>query len=141
MNIYADFNGIEQRLLGTMDVAVDMTSYGTLASLSLNKLILRVGQILQLSDEDGLTVEAEVFFDKKRMATNCSGWFAAFTSAKVITRQEMAINFSGHICFSCRRDITWHLDQVGRQYHENCPYCATPVMVPLFPPTKNKWGK
>lgn len=134
MRIYADFNGIEEYLPGSNELSLDLTGYGTLASLSFHKIKLHEGQPLELGDPDGLNVNGIAYFDQDKISGNCSGWFAKFQKGEISEGESPDHDYDAHICFKCRNDIKAHLDVVGRQFREECPFCGTPVMFPLSPP-------
>lgn len=133
MQIYADFNGVELCGSDSNILHLDLTGYGTLASLSLNQIRLKEGQLLEFADPDGLSVCATVFFDEKRVSNNCSGWFAMFHKADISESGNLEHDFCSHLCFKCRKNIKPYLDMVGRQFNEICPFCGTSVMHPLSP--------
>jgi hypothetical protein len=134
MLIYADFNGMEDSGTSPDDVLLDLTGYGTLASLNLHQVRLRVGQHLVLCDPDGLQVVGEVGFDLSRRSSRRSGWFAKFQRHSIQEGTPLEHDFAKHLCFKCRLNLKPHLEKVGRQFNENCPQCGTPVMFPLLPP-------
>ena len=134
MRIYADFNGVEEYLSNPDELSLDLTGYGTLASLSFYKVKLYEGQSMELVDLDGLSVNGVTYFDPEKVSENCSGWFAKFQKREISEGEPLDHNFDTHICFKCRKNIKPHLDVVGRQFREECPFCNTPVMFPLSPP-------
>jgi hypothetical protein len=136
MPIYADFNGLEGADSSSGFVLLDLTGYGTLASLSLHQVRLREGQRLLLGDPDGLWVTAEIEFNPSRRSPTSSGWFAKFQKSDIQESIPMEHDYNTHLCFKCRRNLKPYLDNVGRQFNENCPNCGTPVMFPLSPPEK-----
>lgn len=138
MKIYADFNGVEACTSGSNMLCLDLTGYGTLASLSLNKLKLKEGQTLDFSDTEGLSVSGEIYFDKDQVSGNCSGWFAKFQRGDISEGEPLDHDYDTHTCFTCRNNIKPYLDSVGRQFKENCPFCDTSVMITLSNPRKTK---
>ncbi len=134
MQIYADFNGLEDSAASPDDACLDLTGYGTLASLSLHQVRLRVGQQLTLCDPDGLQVMGEICFDSSRQSRHSSGWYAKFKRSDIQNGAPLEHDYATHLCFKCRRNLELHLDKIGRQFNEKCPYCSTPVMFPLLPP-------
>lgn len=134
MLIYADFNGLEESPDFPDDVCLDLTSYGTLASLSLHQVRLRVGQRLMLCDPDGLRVNGEIAFYSSRKSLPRSGWFAKFKRQDIQDGAPLEHDYATHLCFKCRQNLTPYLNKVGRQFKELCPHCGTPVMFPLLPP-------
>jgi hypothetical protein len=113
---------------------LDLTGYGTLASLSFHQIALKEGQFFEFVDPDGLSVKGMVFFDNERISKNCSGWFAKFSKADMSESATLDHDYDTHLCFKCRKNIKPHLDTVGRQFCETCPFCGTIVMHPLSPP-------
>ena len=134
MLIYADFNGLEDSVASPDEVLLDLTGYGTLASLSLHRVRLRAGQHLMLCDPDGLWVMGEINFDPSRRSSRRSGWFATFQRRGIREGASLQHDYATHLCFKCRLNLKPHLDKVGRQFNEICPHCGTPVMFPLSPP-------
>jgi hypothetical protein len=134
MLIYADFNGIEKCKADPDSVLLNLTGYGTLASLSLHKIKLYEGGTIDLCDPEGLMATGILLFDKTKVSNNSSGWFAQFKRNEISEGEPIDHDYSNHICFNCRENIKKHLDKVGRQFNEVCPYCGTPVMCPLSAP-------
>lgn len=134
MLIYADFNGSENSPASPDEVHLDLTGYGTLASLSLHQVRLRVGQHLMLCDPDGLQAMGEIGFDPSQRVSRRSGWFAKFRRRDIHEGTPLEHDYAVHLCFKCRLNLKPHLDKVGRQFNESCPHCGTPVMFPLLPP-------
>lgn len=134
MRIYADFNGIEKCEFDPGLLCLNLTGYGTLASLSFYEIKLSEGLILELSDPDGTSVVGAVFFDNNKIAKNCSGWFAKFRHDEITEGTPLIYDSNTHLCFKCRKNLKSHLDNIGRQYGEECPYCGTPIMFPMSPP-------
>lgn len=134
MLIYADFNGLEDCPNDADMAALDLTGYGTLASLSHHQVQLRVGQRIVLSDFDSLEVVGELAFDSARVSECSSGWYALFRRNDVEDIPPREYDYSTHLCVKCRSDLKRYLDKVGRNFRETCPHCGTPVMAPLLPP-------
>ena len=134
MLIYADFNGLEDSLVDADMAVLDLTGYGTLASLSRHGVQLRVVQRLAFSDFDGLEVVGEIGFDRARVSERSSGWYARFSRGEIKDVSPREHDFATHLCFKCRNDLKPYLDKVGRSFVETCPHCGTPVMAPLLPP-------
>lgn len=133
-NIYADFNGIEECRLDPNMLCLDLTGYGTLASLSLHKVKLKEGLFLVFNDPEGLSVRGITYFDQDKVSGNCSGWFARIQSDDIIENEPLEHDYDTHTCFTCRKNIKPYLDKIGRQFKENCPFCDTSIMLPLSPP-------
>lgn len=136
MKIYADFNGLEKCPSSDED-RLDLTGYGTLASLSYFQVRLRVGLRLMLCDPDGLQVIGDIEFDPLRQSSNCSGWFARFKRGDIQECEPLEHDYSSHLCFKCRLNLEPYLNKVGHQFNEICPNCGTSVMFPLLPPTES----
>lgn len=134
MRIYADFNGVEECTSSSGELCLDLTGYGTLASLSYHRIKLHEGLSLALADPDGLSVRGVVFFDQERVTKTCSGWFAKFQRTEMLESEHLTHDYDTHLCYKCRKNIKPHLDVVGRQFIEECPFCGTSVMFPLSPP-------
>jgi hypothetical protein len=134
MRIYADFNGVVEYSSASNILCINLTGYGTLASISSHQIVLKEGQFLELTDPGGLSVSAEVFFDKERVSKNCSGWFAKFSKSDMTEGEELEHDYDTHLCFKCRENMKQHLDKVGRQFSELCPFCGTSVMYSLSSP-------
>lgn len=132
--IYADFNGLEDSPASPGEARLDLTGYGTLASLSQHQLRLRNGQRLMLCDPDGLQVMGEIGFDPSRRSPRSSGWFARFQRRDIRQGEPLEHDYAPHLCFKCRLNLKPHLEKVGQQFDESCPNCGTPVMFPLLPP-------
>lgn len=135
IKIYADFNSIEPYPFDENMLCLDLTSYGTLASLSYYQISMQIGNTFTFVDPDGLTVTATVFFDSSKISTICSGWFAKFESDNIIQGAPLAHYNDLHLCFHCRKNTKPYLMRVGQQFKEHCPFCGTAVMTPLLPPT------
>lgn len=134
MCIYTDFNSVEEYDSDSNMLCLNLTGYGTLASLSARQIVLEEGQFLELIDLDGLSVRAMVFFDRERKSKNSSGWFAKFPKKDMLEGEELDHDYDTHLCFKCRENIKSYLDEVGRQFSEACPFCGTSVMYPMPSP-------
>jgi len=135
MKIYADFNGVEPCGTDGDELCLDLTGFGTLASLCRHSVKLHRGLCLTFSDFDGLVVTAAVDFDSSRVGPNSAGWYAKFRKADL--REEEAVtdyDFNDHPCFKCRINLKPHFAKVGQQFHDRCPNCGTPVLFPLSAP-------
>jgi hypothetical protein len=134
MKIYVDFNGAERCASPSDEFFLDLTGFGTLASLSRYGIQVQRNMQLTFADIDGLSVTAPVEFDRSRMNSHCSGWYAKFKKVDLAEGTPVEHNFESHLCFKCRREIKPYLNKVGQQFDEHCPYCGTSVMAPLLPP-------
>lgn len=135
MDVYADFNGLEVCSSAENDLCLDLTGYGTLASLSSYGIRLQQGQEITLADQDGLRVRAKVYFDKGRVSRNSSGWYAKFKKDELTEGAPAQHDFDTHLCFTCRKNLKPHLEKVGQNFAEECPFCGTSIMFPLLPPS------
>lgn len=132
--IYADFNNIED-FENDSFCYLNLTGYGTLASLSNNQIRLMEGMKFHFYDDCGTAVIAHVFFYRNLVNNYCSGWFAKFRKEDIFYEPVVEHNFSIHLCSRCRRNIYLDLDHtIGREYKGACTHCGELVMSPLFPP-------
>lgn len=140
MRVYADFNGIESSSEDDGLCHLDLTGYGTLASLSLQQIRLYEGMPLTLFDPDGLEVKAIAFYDARKVGENInsSGWFAKFQRGLIKECVPTLHDYDKHLCFKCRRDLKQYLREVGQEYKEKCPHCKTSIMFSLLPPARAK---
>jgi hypothetical protein len=53
---------------------------------------------------------------------------------EILEGTPLSYDNNTHLCFKCRKNLKSHLDIIGRQYKEVCPYCGTLVMFPMLPP-------
>lgn len=134
IKIYADFNGTEICTADPNILCLNLTGYGTLASLSFHRVKLRESQRLLFGDIDGLTSGGTTYFDKNRITKNCSGWFARIDQKGIYEDVAIDHNSEIHVCFSCRKNVKHYLDLTGRLFDEHCPFCGESVMTPLSPP-------
>lgn len=132
--IYADFNNLEH-FENDDFVYLNLTGYGTLASLSNNQIRLAEGMKLHFYDDCGTAVIADVFFYGNLINNHCSGWFAKFRNEDIFYEPVVEHDFLIHLCSRCRRNIYLDLDQtIGRQYKGACIHCGELIMTPLLPP-------
>ena len=134
--VYADFNSLEYHDTQRSAASVGLTGYGTLASLSRQHLQLQEGMALLLYEPNDIEVEGVAYFDSAREdpAGRAGEWMARVDPSRFRDCTEPEARAQEHLCFSCGRNIYFHLSQVGQQYKELCPSCGTSVMAPLAPP-------
>lgn len=135
--IYADFNGVTSCPERISLTCLNLTGYGTLASLSRHQIRLREGMILIFYDPGDIEVEGRVFYDLTNPGkfTSPGRWLAAVDLDLVKdTEDNDESDLKQHPCFKCRLDLTEYLQIVGRQYKEFCPNCGTSIVYPLLPP-------
>jgi hypothetical protein len=133
--VYADFNSIEYSSIDRSVASIDLTGYGTLASLSNQKLRLFEGMKVLLYEPNDIEVEGVAYFDRAQTdpAGRTGKWFARIHS-NIRDSAHPATEHHDHLCFGCGRSLLPHLKAVGQQYAEFCPHCGTSVMAPLAPP-------
>ncbi|WLI90836.1 hypothetical protein Q4S45_06885 [Massilia sp. R2A-15] len=134
MKIFADFNGTEPCSSDDDKLCLNLTGFGTLASLSRHGVKLRRGMRLTFADSDGLTVTAAVEFDGRRISERSAGWYAIFRKGELRDENPIDHDFQTHFCFKCRNDFKPYLAKFGQRFDVRCPNCGTPVMYPLGPP-------
>ena len=134
--VYADFNGIEYSSSDPSVASIGLTGYGTLASLSNQKLRLAEGMALLLYEPNDNEVEGIAYFDTSR--TDPSGrkgvWLARIAHRNIRDCTQPGPENHEHFCFGCGQSLLPHLKAVGQHYIESCPHCGTSVMAPLASP-------
>jgi hypothetical protein len=139
IKICVDFNRLENFTHGDSadkELHLNLSSLGVLTSLCHYKIQLKEGLILRLVDHDGMTVNlATIFFDKSKVLNNNTGWYAKFKNGDIWDDEPSEFDDKAHLCFNCRKDLTSHFKIVGQSYSGNCPFCETPIMFPMLPPT------
>lgn len=130
--VYADFNGIEHSEDGASAV-VHLTGYGTIRSLSNQKLRLAEGMAIVVESDD-IEADAIAHFDStlKDPAGRTGAWVARLDPKQFRDAAKGDDFQNGHACFECGKDlkqITYY-----QRYNEHCPDCGTSVMAPLAPP-------
>lgn len=134
MRIYADFNGVEECEAEPQMLRLNLTGYGTLASLSALKMKLKEDQLIEFSDSEGTAALGRTYFDPSRVSNNCSGWFAKFCQSEIHQVEPLEQDNNGHLCFNCGRELESHFAKSGRNYNEVCPFCDCPIMIVMAPP-------
>jgi|SRR3954469_20833745 len=136
--VYADFNGIEysQNLEGLDSLKI--TGYGTLASLSRQKIKLKEGMELTLITPNDIECEVFVMFDEKvSCPSGASGaWVAYFKHKNVKDCVDLEAEDFSHPCFNCGVNLEPHFKLVGRLYKESCPICGVSIMAPMAKPER-----
>lgn len=135
-SVFVDFNGfgnIEDDNFSFLDLC----GYGTIASLSNQMIRLEVGMELVLFAPGDIEVDAVIeFYTEIKDKFNLGGkWFGKFEKGAIRASKTAEDQYDySHFCFNCRLELSEFLDEIGRQYSENCPNCNTPIMFPLLPP-------
>jgi len=134
LRLYADFNAIEPQDDGYS--LLPLTGYGTLASLSKQRIQLVEGQELVLFEPNDVECSATVYYDMDRLgpAGIMGEWVARIPKNGFRTctgTEELTIE---HPCSGCGLDLEKNQPIHWRSYHEVCAKCGTPVMAPLAPP-------
>jgi hypothetical protein len=134
--VYADFNAIEHQDVTEGYSLLPLTGYGTLASLSRQKLRLTERQQLVLFEPNDVECDATVYYAKERAgpAGILGEWVAQIKKnafRDCTGDEELSLE---HPCFGCGLDLETHQPAHWRSYHEICAKCGTPVMAPLAPP-------
>jgi hypothetical protein len=134
--IYADFNSFESLNEDNTLARVGLTGYGSLASLSNQRIRLMEGIALMLYEPNDIEVEGLAHFDQTIIdpAGRIGEWFAYVDPRKIKDSVESKPRFGQHNCFGCGHDLLQHLNAVGRRYNEFCPECGVTVIIPLSPP-------
>lgn len=134
--IYADFNAIEYLDGSRVEARMSITGYGSLASLSKQKIRLSEGLRLTLFEPGDVEVTGVAHFDPARRdpAGRAGEWVVQFRASEIRDSACGSELTREHLCFSCGENMYTHLDKVGRRYVESCPRCGTSVMEPLGPP-------
>jgi hypothetical protein len=134
--IYADFNSIEYLNADKSSATVGLTGYGTLASLSNQKIRLKEGMAVVLYEPNDIEAEGSAHFDRQRIDPAGTGgeWIALIDARNIRACTKAEPEFHRHACFCCGKDLLPHLKAVGQSYTERCPSCGTSVMAPLAPP-------
>ncbi len=134
--VYADFNGIEYLAADRSEALLSLTGFGTLASLSLQKLRLSEGLSVVLYEPDDIEADATVHFDASRVDPigRIGSWVAKLDARKIRSCVDGETLGRVHPCFGCGKDLSDHFLSMGRYYDESCPHCGASVMAPLSPP-------
>jgi hypothetical protein len=135
--VYADFNAIEYPADGTCYALLPLTGYGTLASLSRQRLRLTEGRPLILFEPNDIECNATAHFEERRL--NPVGTLGEWVA--LIPKNEFRDTFGDeelsmqHPCYGCGVDLNSQVPPGWRSYQEACNVCGTPVMAPLLPPS------
>jgi hypothetical protein len=136
--ICVDFNRLENFTHddhADKELHLNLSSLGVLTSLCLYQIQLKEGLNLTLVDPDGMTINsAEVFFDKNKVSSNNTGWYAKFKNGDIWDDEPTEFDYKTHLCFNCRKDLMPHFKLIGQSFSGNCPFCDTPVIFPMLPP-------
>jgi len=134
--VYADFNSLESCSTGTYDSRVDLTSYGSLKSLSQQKLQVCEGMRINVFEPQDIEVEGIAYFDpnEKDPAGRSGKWYVLLNRDEIQDSIRKEPPIKGHPCFGCGENLDDLLMTRARNYTEKCPLCQTSVMKPLEPP-------
>ena len=135
--LYADFNAIEYPADGSCYALMPLTGYGTLASLSRQRIRLTEGQPLVLFEPNDIECDATAHFEDLRLdpVGNKGEWVARIATnefREAIGDEDLSLK---HPCYGCGTDLNVQEPPGWRSYREACNACGTPVMAPLLPPS------
>jgi hypothetical protein len=136
--VYADFNCIEySQDLENLD-SLKITGYGTLASLSRQKIQLKEGMELTLVTPNDIECEAIVKFNENVPCPSgaTGAWVAYFNHNNIRKCVGVESEEFSHPCFNCGEDLESHFKLFGRLYAEHCPLCGVSIMAPMAKPEK-----
>ena len=135
--IYADFNAIEHSQADSSAAEVAITGYGTLASLSRQRLRLSEGMEVVIFEPGDIECAGVAHFDAARTdpAGRQGEWVVRIDPKMVRDCTEPETPMEAHPCFGCGIDLRPHFKAIGQSYSEMCPSCGISVMAPLAPPT------
>jgi hypothetical protein len=136
--VYADFNRIEYSKDSESPDSLKITGYGTLASLSRQKIQLEEGMELTLITPNDIECEVIVKFNEKIFCPSgaMGAWVAYFNHNDIRDCIGLEVEEFGHPCFNCGVNLEPHFKLVGRSYKESCPICGVNVMAPMAKPEK-----
>jgi hypothetical protein len=134
--VYADFNAIEYAQDGSSAADIAITGYGTLASLSSQRLRLEEGMQVLIFEPDDIECNGVAYFDIARTdpAGRQGEWVVRIDPKQVRNCTEKHESLESHPCFGCGSDLKPHFRTIGQSYTESCPSCGTSIMAPLAPP-------
>ena len=134
--VYADFNAIEYLPESTMQAVLPLTGYGTLASLSRQRMRLAEGLALILYEPNDIECEGVAHFDatRKDPAGRVGEWVARINHQDIRGCTQDDPQSSEHPCISCGTDLVQALKNCARNYMEHCPKCGESIMTPMAPP-------
>lgn len=134
--VYADFTAIEHRDDKNSNAEMPLTGYGTLASLSRQRLRLTEGMRLVLYEPGDIEVEAVASFDRTRIdpSGRPGAWIARLDHTMIRRNRTETIEPAAHPCLMCGADFDSLFKAQGRAYTERCSACGTSVMAPMAPP-------
>jgi len=130
--VYADFNAIEYERDGSCYARLALTGYGTLASLSRQRLRLAEALEVVLFEPGDIECDARVHFDLTRQgpAGIVGEWVAVIPQNNFRSATGAEDIGLQHPCFGCGTDLEKSQPVGWRSYREACPDCGTPVMAP-----------
>ena len=135
--IYADFNALEGAAEGAPFAEMEITGYGTLASLARQRVRLIEGMELLLFEPNDIECRAVAHFDAFRRdpAGRIGAWVARIPTPVTVRDSTQAEEPSGeHPCMVCGGNFADQFASFGRNYTETCAYCGASVMAPMAPP-------
>ena len=135
--IYADFNAFQGAVEGEAFAELELTGYGTLASLAKQRIRLKEGMELLLFEPNDIECSAVAHFDASRKdpAGRIGAWVARIPTPVMIRDSTQPEEPSGeHPCIVCGGDFKEQFATRGRNYIETCLYCEASVMAPMAPP-------
>lgn len=134
--VYADFNGIEYLSPDRSEAILDLSGYGTLASLARQRIRLAEGMALMLFEPNDLEVLGTAHFDSCRRAPNggVGAWVARIDATSIRPSVHPAEPSKEHLCIGCGLNLYQHLSVSGRMFQESCPACGVSILAPLSPP-------
>ncbi len=136
--VYADFNGIEYSQDQESLDSLEITGYGTLASLSRQKIQLKEGMELTLVTPNDIECEVIVKFNEKVSCPSgaMGAWVAYFNHNNIRDCVDVECEDFSHPCFNCGLELESHFKLVGRHYKESCPACGVSIMAPMAKPKR-----
>lgn len=134
--VYADFNSLESASIGSYDSRIDLVGYGSLMSLSRQKIQLSEGMRLIVYEPNDIEAEGVAHFDwtESDPAGRDGKWYALINKDEINESSQEDLSDESHLCFGCGGDLNELLTTKARNYTEECPVCRTSVMKPLEPP-------
>ena len=134
--VYADFNAIEYVPESTTQAILALTGYGTLASLSRQRIRLTEGLALIFYEPNDIECEGVAHFDatRKDPAGRVGEWVARIDHQDIRDCTQDDPLSSDHPCIGCGTDLAQAFKNRARNYTEHCPKCGESVMAPMAPP-------
>ena len=132
--IYADFNALNPHADDAI-VEMQITGYGTLASLARQKLRFTEGMAMVVYEPMDIECEATAHYDSllKDPAGRPGAWVVRLNPTNIRESVQSQDNNGEHPCIICGHDFKVSFAR-GRNYTEHCVSCGASVMEPLAPP-------